>query len=245
MKRLIYAGVGCISATYIGFLIATIFFCIPVQKDWNPTVPGHCLRAQNLAYSSGAFNVASDIFVVFLPLPTIWSLNTRLSRRLKILTVFSLGITAVAMSITRLAKTPILYKDEADSTWELSNFAVYAMLELDIGLICACLLAFPAFIDRYGPGLMKRLASYSIRRRSTTRKISASSKEGSSSGNGRIFKHCSSDEYAKLAEGTSGTMMHDITPEIADHSNHRAKLEYEDAFQSLQSPQTLASAHIV
>ena len=122
------------------------------------------------------------------------------------------------------------------------------MLELDIGLICACLLAFPAFIDRYGPGLMKRLASYSIRRRSTTRKISASSKEGSSSGNGRIFKHCSSDEYAKLAEGTSGTMMHDITPEIADHSchsNHRAKLEYEDAFQSLQSPQTLASAHIV
>ena len=30
------------------------------------------------------------------------------------------------MSITRLAKTPILYKDEADSTWELSNFAVYA-----------------------------------------------------------------------------------------------------------------------
>ena len=124
----------------------------------------------------------------------------------------------------------------------------YSILELDIGMICACLLAFPAFIDHYGPGLKRRIGSYSILRRSTTRKLSASSKEGSSSGNGGIFKNGSSDEYANLAGGPSGTMLHDITPETADHSyrsNHRAKLEYEDAFQSLQSPQPLASAHIV
>ena len=93
MKRLIYGGVGFISATYTGFLIASILYCIPVEKDWNPTISGHCVPAPNLAYSNGAFNVASDIFVVFLPLPTIWRLNMRLSRRLKILTIFSLGIT--------------------------------------------------------------------------------------------------------------------------------------------------------
>ncbi|KAM0806082.1 hypothetical protein BDR22DRAFT_786932, partial [Usnea florida] len=159
MRRLIYAGIVFILATYIGLLLTSILGCLPVVKHWNPTVPGHCLPPGSTAYGSGALNVASDIFVVFLPLPALWHLNMRLSRRLKVMAVFGLGLIVVAMSITRIAKTPLIFK-ETDSTWALSNFAIYAILEMDIGLICACLLAFPAFIDRYGPALMNRLRSY-------------------------------------------------------------------------------------
>ncbi len=144
MRRLIYAGIVFILATYIGLLLTSILGCLPVEKHWNPTVPGHCLPPGSTAYSSGALNVVSDIFVVFLPLPALWRLNMKLSRRLKVMTVFGLGIlyvirffllelerlkirrrSVVAMSITRIAETPLIF-NEKDSTWELSKFAIYA-----------------------------------------------------------------------------------------------------------------------
>lgn len=123
----------------------------------------------------------------------------------------------------------------------------FSILELDIGMICACLLAFPAFIDRYGPGLLNRLRSYSNLRRSAARGILALNEQGRSSANGKVFRY-GSDEYVKLAGRNSATVMRDIGPETSepsDHSPHTAKLNHEDSFQSLRSPQALASAHIV
>ena len=118
---------------------------------------------------------------------------------------------------------------------------------MDIGLICACLLAFPAFIDRYGPALMIRLRSYTNFGRSASGGISAPAKEGIPNGNGKVIKY-GSNEYAKLAGETSAMMMHDITPEPVEpsyHSGQGAKVEHAESFYSLQSPHAMASAHIV
>lgn len=98
MRGFILAGLLFILVAYTALLVANNLDCIPVERHWNPTVDGHCLPAGSLAYSSGAFNVASDIFVVFLPLPAIWKLNMRLSRRLKIMTVFGFGIMYVCLA---------------------------------------------------------------------------------------------------------------------------------------------------
>ncbi len=118
---------------------------------------------------------------------------------------------------------------------------------MDIGLICACLLAFPAFIDRYGPTLMTRLRSYPIFGRSASRGTSAPTKEETPNGNGKVIKY-GNNEYAKLTEETNVMMMHDITPGSLEpfyHSSQGAKLEHEGSFHSLQSPHAMASAHIV
>lgn len=113
---------------------------------------------------------------------------------------------------------------------------------MDIGLICACLFAFPAFIDRYGPGFMNHLRLYTNIRRTATREISASTERSATSGNGKYPRYCSI-EYAKLAGGTSAAMMHDIGPETIDpsyHSSHRGDVRHKDTFQSLRSPPPIA-----
>ena len=92
MRRVIHAGVVFVLATYTALLITSILNCLPVEKHYNLTVSGHCLPSGSPAYSSGALNVVTDAFVVFLPLPAIWHLNMKLSRRLKLMTVFGLGI---------------------------------------------------------------------------------------------------------------------------------------------------------
>ena len=92
MRRVIDGGMVLVLATYIALLLTSILGCLPVERHWNKAVSGHCLPAGSTAYGSGALNVVTDIFVVFLPLPAIWRLNMKLSKRLKIMTVFGLGI---------------------------------------------------------------------------------------------------------------------------------------------------------
>ena len=92
MKRLIEGGILVIFLTYIALFFSTVFECTPIRKSWNPLLPGHCLKPRGLPYASGAINVASDIYVLILPIPCIWDLNMNITRKLRILSLFSLGI---------------------------------------------------------------------------------------------------------------------------------------------------------
>ena len=98
MRRLIYAGMVFVVSAYTTFLILTILLCIPIEKNYNASIDGHCLPSGTTSYGSGALNVVSDIYVVFLPLPVIWRLNMKLSKRLKLMTVFALGIMYVILN---------------------------------------------------------------------------------------------------------------------------------------------------
>ncbi|KAF2234031.1 hypothetical protein EV356DRAFT_502646 [Viridothelium virens] len=199
MTGIIWSGVFFITVIYTVLLTMSVLNCQPIRKRWNPSVHGVCLPDGTLAYSSGAFNVLSDIFVLLLPLPAVWRLNMSVSKRAKILAVFGLGLIVVVMSITRLAKTPLAFKS-TDSSWELSEFAIYAILEMDIALICACLLAFPAFIDRYGPHLVAKMKSYTSLGRWTTQEASTIKLEDHLNAK-RETSLGSSDRYRNLSEG--------------------------------------------
>ena len=45
-----------------------------------------------IPYLSGVFNTVSDLYILILPLPFIWGLKLTVSRRLRLMAVFSAGI---------------------------------------------------------------------------------------------------------------------------------------------------------
>lgn len=165
----LWTGVVLVSLIYVVLLMMSILDCQPIHRHWDKTVQGQCLPAMILAYSSGAFNVATDLFVLLVPMPTVWSMNMSTAKKLRVSAVFGLGIIVVSLSITRLAKTPIVFKS-TDPSWDLSNFAIYSFLELSFGFICCCLITFPAFLEHHGTivkSWVKSLTSNSSRRSST------------------------------------------------------------------------------
>ena len=110
-------------------------------------------------------------------------------------------------------------------------------------MICSCLLAFPAFIDRYGPTLISRVRSYSNLRRSTDR--GPPSEEDIQINRQSKISIDGSKEYEKLGEGkTSQNAAPGDKREPFHNVNatHRAKLGSEEAFQQ---PQEVETAHIV
>lgn len=116
-----------------------------------------------------------------------------------------------------------------------------SVLEVNVGLICACSLAFPAFIDRYKGPLASRLRSYMSLIRTTT--SSQTPKNAELSGpciqapasatykKGLVFN----ESYSKLSGDSGGYQMSDFpSSDAVDSSQHmtrRADIEYKEGDQ--------------
>jgi hypothetical protein len=58
-----------------------------------------CERTRPLTVLTGAFNVVSDLYLILLPLPAVWSLNLPLPKKLGVLTIFLTGLMSVLFSL--------------------------------------------------------------------------------------------------------------------------------------------------
>ena len=76
---------------WIGIDLLAILSCIPVQKAWNPTIPGHCLDTQHNFLGATITNIIIDIVLLVLPMPMLWQLHIRTSRKVGLVGVFACG----------------------------------------------------------------------------------------------------------------------------------------------------------
>ena len=91
MKWLCYGGAFVCTCLYVAQVFHDIFICIPVQKDWNPTIKGHCLPSGVGGSVTAIFNVISDLYIFLIPLPFVWKLQMKRSARIRLVLIFSLG----------------------------------------------------------------------------------------------------------------------------------------------------------
>ncbi|KAI0483408.1 hypothetical protein GGR56DRAFT_624245 [Xylariaceae sp. FL0804] len=80
----------------------------------------------------------------------IWGLQMATKRKARLVAVFGLGLFAVTASLVRLGMTKVL-QSSTDATYNLSEISLWAMIELNIGLICSCLMLLPAFLRHHLP----------------------------------------------------------------------------------------------
>ncbi|KAF9692266.1 hypothetical protein EKO04_009522 [Ascochyta lentis] len=77
-------------STAWGLMVVVVLLtkCQPLAYNWNKSLDGRCID-ETLFYKIGtAVNVVGDFLILILPMPAIWSLNVRLSRKLQIAAVF-------------------------------------------------------------------------------------------------------------------------------------------------------------
>lgn len=88
---LINIGIALCFLFNLGMLFGVIFFCIPVAKGWNGSLPGHCSNPDVLSYLTGAWNIAVDFYVLIVPIPIIRNLNMAKNQRARLTAIFSIG----------------------------------------------------------------------------------------------------------------------------------------------------------
>lgn len=90
-KPVSYVIGGLVLAWGIVVTFSSIFLCVPVQKSWDPTVPGHCLNVLVIWTANAASTILTDIAILVLPLPKVWRLQLRTVQKVALTFSFALG----------------------------------------------------------------------------------------------------------------------------------------------------------
>jgi hypothetical protein len=83
---------GCACAYWTGSMLQIFLICHPLEKSWNPLLPGYC-ASQNVAFSTiGAFNLLTDLLIMALPVHFIWKLQMSIATKVALYGTFGLGL---------------------------------------------------------------------------------------------------------------------------------------------------------
>ncbi|KAM0426681.1 hypothetical protein ACHAPT_007997 [Fusarium lateritium] len=121
-------------------IFVATFSCNPVEKQWNILIQhGKCMEQKPVYLGGSLPNVIIDFVLVAMPLPSVFRLNIPLGRRLILAGMFTLGFFICIVSIIRLTIVMSIRTDDRNVTYNLRDFMLWSTVEINIGLVCACL----------------------------------------------------------------------------------------------------------
>ncbi|KAF2086700.1 hypothetical protein K490DRAFT_19772, partial [Saccharata proteae CBS 121410] len=120
--------------------IIGIFMCIPVAKFWDPRIPGKCIDFYGVWYLMAAMNIFTDIGIVAVPIPTVMRMQMPNRQKLSLAFTFAVGGFGCVASMVRLYYLTFL-QHHTDVTFYNANAALWSIVELNVVIICACMIA--------------------------------------------------------------------------------------------------------
>ncbi|KAF2865411.1 hypothetical protein BDV95DRAFT_586351 [Massariosphaeria phaeospora] len=138
-RWLIYAGVGLITCTVVPNLTCSVLRvkrCIPAEKmAGDPYCSNWTVNVVML--TSGTFNTVADLLILFIPIQRVLKLQSIAQARVGLLLIFSVGLIACLSSCVRVIVVGV-NRNTIDGFWNAARSAPYMITELNLGIICAC-----------------------------------------------------------------------------------------------------------
>lgn len=130
--------VGIANAIWILLLIGlAVFQCIPVQRAWNPNIPGKCLNTKALFIGNAIPHIMIDLVMVAMPIYPVSKLRLPLSERIALIGIFLLGGIVCIVSMYRV--TTLATIDATNLAFTLRAPAVLGNVEMATAVISASL----------------------------------------------------------------------------------------------------------
>ncbi|KAL4904256.1 hypothetical protein BDW74DRAFT_178838 [Aspergillus multicolor] len=157
-------------------LFVTIFRCRPVSAGWVRNITdggmiasGNCIDNFRIILSTSSLNALSDIIIFVLPQARIWNLHMRLSRKIALSAVFSVGLIACASGVIKLIYSALMYYND-NKSYYVFFVAVWTLPEMAGGVIAGCLPSVPKVVQnilkspvfaKWSSSIRKVVSSYS------------------------------------------------------------------------------------
>lgn len=196
--------VGAIALAFsIETVLTMIFFCNPVAKWWDQSLPGFCVDRTALWYFNSIVHILIDGALVILPLPVLGKLDIPRRQRRLLVGVFSLGFIAVVDAILRMRSVAMILASE-DLTYLNADLAAWSASEINLSLICTCLPALRPVVSKVFPKMVgTSWASRPGLSRAATRNDGEQEMEAQRSGHGKDLR--SSSEFFKFGRKVTET----------------------------------------
>ncbi|KAL8644590.1 MAG: hypothetical protein Q9210_007177 [Variospora velana] len=161
----------------VTFFFCNLLQCYPIYVNWTGVGNsiGKCIDVNRVIMAQCWTDVATNVVILALPMPSIWAMQMSVRRKLAVCGIFLLGLMTVAAGIAKLAvyynllyivdNDPGLTLDSPalDLSWLQTSFVYWPMIESGVGIVGACLpLLRPLFAGAATRGFMRDLQSVDI-----------------------------------------------------------------------------------
>ncbi|KAL2179364.1 uncharacterized protein P884DRAFT_195038 [Thermothelomyces heterothallicus CBS 202.75] len=119
----------------IGNILQVFLICRPFAKTYSLTVEGECGDQVASFIAIGSFNIISDVIILTLPLPTVWSLKMATPNKLGLTGVFLVGLVVIA--VIRIVTLTRLDLQNLTGTMIWADF--WSATEPNLGILCVSL----------------------------------------------------------------------------------------------------------
>ncbi|GAB7364856.1 hypothetical protein MBLNU230_g5649t1 [Neophaeotheca triangularis] len=170
-----------VNAGGIALTMLTIFQCRPVGAVFMSPIPetANCTDIVTIYLSSAPLNIITDCMILFLPMPILTGMRLPKKQKIILVITFGFGIFVAVVdvvrivylqsaSMTRLAEIQANASEGTSSSGtdsrnaELNDFTWYASLsfmwsgvEVNVGVMCACVPALKPLVSRFLPGILR------------------------------------------------------------------------------------------
>ncbi|CAI0652576.1 unnamed protein product, partial [Colletotrichum noveboracense] len=121
-----------------------IAVCLPVSAFWlrfdananlAPSDFECGVNVKTFFIANAIPNIITDVLLLLLPVPGIWSLQLRKPQKMALVGIFTLGIFVTAVSFIRLHYVLAIDFADPDTTWLLTEEMMWTGIEVNIGTI--------------------------------------------------------------------------------------------------------------
>ena len=146
-----------------------LFQCRPVGAAFeDPMSPSaHCIDIVSLFLSSAPVNIITDLALLFLPMPILTGMKLPRNEKIILIATFSFGAFVAVVDVVRIAylesaavsriqndgSTP----QEGDYAWIASLSFMWSAVEVNVGIICACVPGIKPLVAKVLPNFLGRI----------------------------------------------------------------------------------------
>jgi fucose permease len=169
-----YATLTTLAVVNIGGLALTllnILQCQPVTAAIQTPVPSsaHCTNIVTIYLSSAPLNIITDLAILFLPMPILTSMRLPKKQKTILVITFGFGVFVAVVDVVRIAYLQSAARDNLravqeqsgksgtdsrntdDFSWYASLSFMWSAIEINIGIMCACVPALKPLVTRFLP----------------------------------------------------------------------------------------------
>jgi fucose permease len=161
-------GVVNVAGTILTFM--NIFQCDPINAAWDISVkPVKCIPLLTEFICSAPVNVTTDLAILALPIPVLTSMRLPLKQKTIMVLTFALGIFVTIVDVVRIyylqqaieyvpmsstSDAMAMFGQSAGFSWNASFSLMWSAVEVNVGIICACVPTLKPLMIRILPAII-------------------------------------------------------------------------------------------
>ncbi|KAK4448867.1 hypothetical protein QBC34DRAFT_406270 [Podospora aff. communis PSN243] len=135
--------------------ILVLYACRPMKAYWDfaAKATGHCVNLDATFHTANTLNMLTDFAILLLPIWMLRPMQVPLFQKIGVALILMAGGFVCAISLMRMIVT-LLGMFDPDISFHYTDNLIWWIVEMNFGIICACLPSLKPLLKHYFPKLV-------------------------------------------------------------------------------------------